>query len=91
MKTKFTPAVRNTTPPTHDECLSVLRQVYKILEKRGPGMKGRREKAMAMLREANDYYVETYNMLKPKAGKLLIHNLDAGGCCDPSTETYHCM
>ena len=35
--------------------------------------------------------VMTYNMLNRKAGEFPIARKDKGGCCDPATETYHCM
>ena len=35
--------------------------------------------------------VETYNMLNPEAGVVMIEAHLKGGCCDPATETYHCM
>jgi hypothetical protein len=38
-----------------------------------------------------DIMVVTYNMLNPKGGPVMIHKSQLGGCCDPATETYHCM
>jgi len=35
--------------------------------------------------------VETYNMLDPTHKPIKIRLADKGGCCDPATETYHCM
>lgn len=40
---------------------------------------------------AADIMVETYNMLNPKGGKVMIRKSQLGGCSDPATETYHCM
>lgn len=33
----------------------------------------------------------TYNMLDPTRKPIPIRMSDKGGCCDPATETYHCM
>jgi hypothetical protein len=38
-----------------------------------------------------DVLVETYNMLNPKGGKVMIRKSQKGSCCDPATERYHCM
>ena len=38
-----------------------------------------------------DVMVETYNILNPKAGPIMIRKSQKGGCCDPGTERYHCM
>lgn len=35
--------------------------------------------------------VMTYNMLNREAGEFPIARKHRGGCCDPATETYHCM
>jgi hypothetical protein len=35
--------------------------------------------------------VMTCNILNPAAGKFPIARSLKGGCCDPGTETYHCM
>lgn len=40
---------------------------------------------------AKDVEVETYNILNPKAGPIMIKRSQKGGCCDPGTERYHCM
>jgi hypothetical protein len=40
---------------------------------------------------AADVMVETYNMLNPSAGKIMIRKSQQGGCCDPATERYHTM
>lgn len=40
---------------------------------------------------AQDYEVETVNILNPKAGPIKIRRSQKGGCCDPGTERYHCM
>jgi predicted Zn-dependent protease len=37
----------------------------------------------------NDELVETYNCLTGK--KVMIKAYLKGGCCDPATETFHCM
>ena len=39
----------------------------------------------------NTDLVETYNMLNPDAGPVMIKAYLKGTCCDPATETYHCM
>ncbi len=33
----------------------------------------------------------TYNMMDPDRKPIPIRLADKGGCCDPATETYHCM
>lgn len=38
-----------------------------------------------------DVMVETYNILNPGAGPIMIRKSQKGGCCDPGTERYHCM
>ena len=38
-----------------------------------------------------DIMVETYNMLNPHGGKVMIRKRLLGTCCDPATETYHSM
>jgi hypothetical protein len=35
--------------------------------------------------------VMTSNILNPAAGEFPIARKAKGGCCDPGTETYHCM
>ena len=35
--------------------------------------------------------VTTRNILNPQAGEFEIDRASKGGCCDPGTETYHCM
>ena len=35
--------------------------------------------------------VTTRNILNPEAGEFEIDRASKGGCCDPGTETYHCM
>jgi hypothetical protein len=35
--------------------------------------------------------VETYNMLNPEAGVVMIEAYLKGGCCDPATNLYHSM
>ena len=37
-----------------------------------------------------DVLVETYNLLNPSGGVVMIRKSQLGGCCDPATETYHC-
>lgn len=37
----------------------------------------------------NNEMVEVVHLLSRKT--VLIRAYDVGGCCDPSTETYHCM
>lgn len=39
--------------------------------------------------DALDPMVETVNILSGK--KCMIRASEKGGCCDPGTETYHCM
>jgi hypothetical protein len=41
-------------------------------------------------REA-DVMVETYNLLNPKAGPIMIRKSQKNTCCDPGTERYHSM
>jgi hypothetical protein len=41
--------------------------------------------------DALDVEVETYNMLDPERRPIKIRKSQKGGCCDPATETYHCM
>lgn len=48
-------------------------------------MKGLRKITQAPARKQ----VEVVNLLSGK--KVMIDEVDAGGCCDPSTETYHSM
>ena len=36
-------------------------------------------------------WTETYNMLDPAKKPIKIRRSELGGCCDPATETYHCM
>lgn len=81
-------AKRGNVPPSHNECLNTLRTVYKLLSKQGPGAVNRKTKALSLLADANDYMVETYNIMDPTGSKIQIHNLDKGTCVDPSTETY---
>lgn len=33
----------------------------------------------------------TYNMMDPERKPIAIRKSQLGGCCDPATETYHCM
>ena len=40
---------------------------------------------------AQDILVPTYNMLDPTHKVIMIRKSLKGGCCDPSTETYHSM
>ena len=47
--------------------------------------------ALAELDKWGDEPVMTYNMLNREAGEFPIARRQKGGCCDPSTETYHCM
>jgi hypothetical protein len=35
--------------------------------------------------------VETFNLLNPQAGKVMIARCQKGGCCDPGTERYWTM
>lgn len=41
--------------------------------------------------DALDVLVDTYNMLDPERKPLKIRLSQKGGCCDPATESYHCM
>lgn len=41
--------------------------------------------------DALDVLVDTYNMLDPERKPIKIPLSQKGGCCDPATESYHCM
>lgn len=47
--------------------------------------------ALTALDKWGDEPVMTYNMLNREAGEFPIARRQKGGCCDPATETYHCM
>ena len=86
--------MKTLNAPSHDECLSVLLQLERLLDARGPGKRKRVEKAMQLLRTTNDYEVElTMPAGFPgKAGsKVTLKAREVGSCCDPTTERYWSM
>jgi hypothetical protein len=44
-----------------------------------------------LLPEIRYQEVPTYNMLNRAAGEFPISWQNKGSCCDPATESYHCM
>lgn len=61
---------------------------------KGPGLWSRYRTLTDALRAVDTYggrMVTTTNMLNPAAGEIPINLASKGGCCDPATETYHCM
>lgn len=80
-------------PPTYEELLVEVREAYRLLKKTGPGKRNRATRVEEILRNLNNYEVEVTSTL-PGTGTVetvKVHNMDRGGCCDPTTETYWSM
>ena len=80
--------VSSLEAPSHAGALSLLLSVEKLL---ASGKRKDVARAKAVLADANNYEVWSRNMLNPKAGLFPIGARDFGSCCDPSSESYHCM
>lgn len=50
-----------------------------------------RRHALTFIANYGGRMTTTTNILNPKAGEIPIALSLKGGCCDPGTETYHCM
>jgi hypothetical protein len=58
---------------------------------RGISLYPTRQAALEAIVKVGSETTKTVNILNPEAGEFDISRSEKGGCCDPSTETYHCM